>query len=115
MKIGDNLSHLVELLPPLEERAGVRISAVSAYARWDSQGADEISVAGEVTPRKGHKLDGDIRILVAVYDHAGRVIGTASETVDAATFRDFETFAARWIKLPSNAEPSKVRVYPQWA
>ena len=112
MEKGRNLSDRVEQVVPLEERLGVSLSAIGAYVRTDADGR-AISVAGEIRPQRGTRLEQDLEVVVTVYDEKRRVIGTGSHKVYRKTFWTFETFGLDLFGIPRDTEVARIRVFPK--
>ncbi len=85
---------MIERLEAFEERAGVRLEALSAFAQVDDEEEDTyyITVRGEVHSRAGTTLSQDVVLGLTVYDRAGRVVETGGKFCDQEKFFGFETF-----------------------
>lgn len=65
-------------LEQFEQRAGVRLEALSAFA--DSyEGEFTVSVRGEAHSINGDTLPSDVKIGVSLFDKTGRVVGTGTD------------------------------------
>lgn len=123
VRVGDDLTDLIERMPALEEHAAVRLDKCSA--RMDEFFGQALVVMGEVHPARGDLLQSDIDVEVSVYDAVGRVVGTVSPSSqqhrdDQSEFRKefyfrFDTFAYHAIRVPTPCRISKIRVFPRTA
>ena len=101
-----DITNLIQQLEAFEERLGVRIEAVSAFADDD----DSITVRGELHCTDGTTLAKDVTIQLSVYDTAGRVIGTSQDYVDAESFFGFHTFEITC--YDNSRAATKLRLFP---
>ena len=101
----------IERLEVFEERLGVTLESLSAFVT--DHGADDIYLAirGELQTRDGTELQGDVELVIAVYDSSGRIIGTDSCLYLAKNFFGLDT-VDRLFRLPLN-QVTKIRVYPK--
>ena len=109
-----DVTHLIERLEVFEERAGVRLEAMSAFL--DVSNSDEstfrITVRGEIHPRNGTTLSNGVELSLAVYDAAARVVETDSAFYDADTFFGFEAFEMACFYVPLD-KLSRLRLIPK--
>lgn len=103
-----DVSHLVERLEAFEDRLGISLEGL--YAAQDTE-YGYLNVNGELHPREGTEIHGDLDIVVTLYDASGRVIGVATEWIDSENFFGFEAFSVRFRDIAT--APAKVRIYPK--
>ena len=107
-----DITQLIERLEVFEERAGVRLEAMSAtlVGFYDHK---TIHIYGELHPHTGSTIASNIDIMAAAYDADGKIVACRSERILADTFWGFTIFG---IQVNDGAPISnlvKVRVYPQ--
>lgn len=102
-----DISYVIERHPDFEERTGVVVEAL--YATWD--GAEGITIQGEIHPVQGDEIAEDTQIVIAVYDRSGRVVLLRHLPVKAEEFHSFDIFMIR--VSPVTDTPTKIRIYPK--
>lgn len=103
-----DMTDLIERLEVFEDRVGVNLEGL--YAGLDED-IEWIDLNGEVHPREGTELNGDIELVATVYDSSGRVVTTSSQHFDSDSFFGFEVFSlALEVK---GLKPARIRVYPK--
>ena len=105
-----DVTNLIERLEKFEQRAGVRLEALSAFAESDDDGEFTVTVRGEAHSMKGDNLSHDVSVVVSLFDKEGRVVGTSSEYLDSDDFFGFETIDAD-VEL-SGTSLAKIRIVP---
>lgn len=104
-----DVSHLIERLEAFEDRLGVSLEGL--YASQNTR-IGSVAVNGELHPLEGTELSEDVDIVVTLYDVAGRVIGTTSESVRSKNFFGFEAFSKTFYE-PGGPPVAKIRIYPK--
>lgn len=88
-----DVTSLVQRLEAFEDRAKVRIEAVSAFlSDVDDDGEQSLHVRGEVHAVEGTSISNDISLELTVYDPEGRVVETSSDHIWSDSFFAFHTF-----------------------
>ena len=108
-----DLSDRIERQEAFEERAGISMEALSAFATWDGElsGGWTVTVRGEAHARAENRIPASIRMLAALYDADGRVVRNLDGEIRAEHFFVFEAFELRASWLPQGTY-SRVLVFP---
>ena len=106
-----DVTKLIERLEVFEERACVRLEAISAFIE-DDDGRYTITVFGEVHPTDGTALEHNVELSLGVYDLSGRLVGTTSTHFFSEEFYGFETFQLVRFDVPTS-KLSKLRLVPK--
>jgi len=106
-----DLTSKLERLEALEDRLGVSLSSLSAFL--DKSGADTYfgHVRGEMSLNAGTTLEEDLKLQVAAYDRADRIVGTACHWVGTEDFFALETFDILF-QVPVS-DIARIRIYPK--
>lgn len=108
----EDVTNLIEKLELFEERAGIRIEAMSAFVeKKSSDPYRSIQVHGEIYPSQGIELNNDVLIKMMVYDSMGRMVKTSEELYKANDFYGFEAISI-WDYIPQ-VNISKIRIIPK--
>lgn len=110
------LENVLEALDAFEDRAGVRLSALSALLLEyeDDAYLPTLTVLGEVRAREGVTLERPITIVASAYDSSGRLIANSEANIDVENFLDFDTFVINMHNVPTKVF-SKIRVVPRFS
>lgn len=106
-----DLTGKIERLDALEENLQLSLSGLSAFLECARGEQTTLTVRGEVRTKNGFTIPGTIKVEIAAYDTAGRVVGTDTHYLFEDTFYAFETFEIR--VEPSVQELARIRVYPR--
>lgn len=98
-----DITNLIERLDVFEEKAGIRLEALSASIEiYDSQkGIYRAKVLGELHPRDGTELRSDVSVNITAHDGEGRVVSKATHYVSAKGFFGFVPFEVQLHGLPT--------------
>ena len=100
--IKGDVTHLIERLEAFEDRMAVRLDALFA-----KQEAGDLTVNFELHSRDGSRLKEDTKMVVTVYDAAGRLLAQLSNQSYVEAFFGFETYSFS-IRVPGQI--AKIRV-----
>src|ERR1039458_9695112 len=89
-----DVTHLIERLEAFEERMGVRLDGLVAKLE-----EGYLTVNFELHSRDGNQIKEDTKVVIAVYDSAGRLIARGTNQSYAAVFFGFEAFSET-IRVP---------------
>ena len=103
-----DITNLIERLEAFEDRCGVSLEGLFAHFDGD---VEWIDLNGEMHPREGTELNGDVELVATAYDSTGRVIKTSSRYFDSESFFGFEVFS--FSLNVDGIQPAKVRLYPK--
>ena len=103
--IEGDVTHLIERLEAFEERMAVRLDAL--FAKLED---DVLTVNFELHSRDGNQLKEDTKMVVTVYDAAGRLLAQNTNQSYVEAFFGFETYSFS-ISVPGQI--AKVRVIPK--
>ena len=106
-----DVTQLLERLEAFEDRLGVRLESLSAQLDADDDESMYLDVRGELHPKSGTELKQDMRLIVAVYDSASRVVATEGWSFSTSDFWGFEVFHI-CVKLDVK-DVTRVRIYPK--
>jgi len=103
-----DVTHLIERLEVFEERAAIRLEAVSAtlVGFFDHE---TIQIYGEVHAQIGSTLDNDVEITAAVYDAGNKIVAARTCCIEAENFFGFEVFELQ-VNADKVLEVTKVRI-----
>jgi len=88
-----DITALVERQENFEQRAKVRIDAISAFlSDADDDGEQSVHVRGEVHAIDGTSISNDTELELSIFDGGGRVVETSSDYISAEAFFTFLTF-----------------------
>lgn len=104
-----DLTSKIDKLDLFEERAGVRLEAMSALI--EDEGNFWLEVYGEIHAYDGNKLNNDVQLTLSIYDSRGRMIAMDTEKFFAENFFGFEPF--EFLNELHTLEISKIRVIPK--
>lgn len=107
-----DLTNKIERLEALEERAGVTLESLSAFLKVYDHGASHLEVHGELRPIEGFELKESIKLVMAVYDSSGRIMGSDHESFDPEDFYALEIFYRCFGSL-NVTNISKIRIFTQ--
>ncbi|MBV2149215.1 hypothetical protein KRZ98_13135 [Sphingobium sp. AS12] len=87
------ITHCVQRLEMLEERAGIEISGlmVSVNDEADADGEYKVSIMGEITARGGSTIEHDVEIKINCYNSNRQVCGTSTVYFSSNDFYGIET------------------------
>ena len=100
-----DITHLIERLEVFEERMAVRLDALFAKSENGF-----LTVNFELHSRDGNLLKTDTKVVVTVYDAAGRLLAQDRNQSYVADFFGFETYSFS-IQVPGQI--AKIRVLPK--
>lgn len=113
IRVGDDISSLLERAQSVEEHLGVSFNGLSARLGQSDDASPVVEVFGELRSTSGATIAQDTWLKVAVYDRDGRVVAVLD---NMAVFRDrFFEFGAFALAVPLAAGTvvSRIRLYPE--
>ncbi len=116
MRETKEVTNIVDRLETFEEQIGITLEGLYAEFEFDPCETDDpncLTISGELRARDGCELL-SFRLIVAIYDLAGRVIHSEDGYFgDADSFLGFDTFSETIYTKCDPSNVSKIRVYPR--